>query len=162
MIADRIRLDRPASGLQRFEGRFGGHVYDLHRHKTCGIGLTLGGVQQFHYRGRLRASGARQLLVLHPDEAHGGPAGEGATFAYRMRFLDPAAVSAALDGASRPHIAEAVAVDATIGRLADLLTRCGDGGPRRRQGCVALRAVIRARDFLAAEQPPRALPTRAI
>ena len=51
-----------------FEGRyksdvstFGGHAYDLHRHETYGIGLTLYGVQQFHYRGSLRASRARQV-----------------------------------------------------------------------------------------------------
>lgn len=174
MIFDQIRLDRPTSGLQRLEGRFGGHAYDLHRHETYGIGLTLYGVQQFHYRGSLRASRARQVLVLHPDEAHDGHAGEGRAFAYRMLYLDPAAISQALDGASPPHVAEAVghdpetarvieeafvdfprpleplAVDATIGRLADLLARRGDGGPRRRRGIVALRAVTRARDFLVA------------
>lgn len=175
MIVDQIRLDRPTAGLQRLEGRFGGHAYDLHRHETYGVGLTLYGVQQFHYRGSLRASRARQVLVLHPDEAHDGHAGEGAAFAYRMLYLDPAAVSQALDTASPPHVAEAVghdpetakvieeafldfpqpleplAVDATIGRLADLLARRGDGGPRRRRGSLALRAVTQARDFLVAE-----------
>jgi AraC-like DNA-binding protein len=175
MTLDQIRLDRPASGLQRLEGRFGGHAYDLHRHETYGVGLTLYGVQQFHYRGSLRASRARQVLVLHPDEAHDGHAGEGRAFAYRMLYLDPAAVSQALDGASPPHVAEAVAhdtatarvieeafvdfprtleplaIDATIARIADLLARRGDGGPRRRRGSVALRAVRLARDFLVAE-----------
>ena len=175
MIVDQIRLDRPTSGLQRLEGRFGGHAYDLHRHETYGIGLTLYGVQQFHYRGSLRASRARQVLVLHPDEAHDGHAGEGGAFAYRMLYLDPAAVSQALDGASPPHVAEAVAhdaamarvieeafldfpqpleplaVDATIGRLADLLAQRGDGGSGRRHGRIALRAVTQARDFLVAE-----------
>lgn len=77
MIVDQIRLDRPTSGRQRLEARFGGHAYDLHRHETYGVGLTLYGVQQFHYRGSLRASRARQLLVLHPDKAHDGHAGEG-------------------------------------------------------------------------------------
>jgi len=175
MTSDQIRLDRPASGLQRLEGRFGGHAYDLHRHETYAVGLTLYGVQQFHYRGSLRASRARQVLVLHPDEAHDGHAGEGRAFAYRMLYLDPAAVSQALDGADPPHVADAVAhdpatatvieeafvdfphpleplaVDATIGRIADLLERRGDGGPRRRRGSVALRAVRQVRDFLVAE-----------
>lgn len=175
MNADQLRLDRPASGLQRLEARFGGHAYDLHRHETYGIGLTLYGVQQFHYRGSLRASRARQVLVLHPDEAHDGHAGEDGAFAYRMLYLDPASVSRALDGASPPYVAEAVAhdavtahaieeafadfpqpleplaVDATIGRLADLLARRGDGGPRRRHGSVALRAASLARDFLVAQ-----------
>lgn len=175
MSLDQIRLDRPASGLQRLEGRFGGHAYDLHRHETYGIGLTLYGVQQFHYRGSLRASRARQVLVLHPDEAHDGHAGEGGAFAYRMLYLDPASVSQALDGASPPHVTEAVAhdpatarvieeafvdfpqpleplaIDATIGRIADLLARRSDGGPRRGRGSVALRGVRLARDFLVAE-----------
>jgi AraC-like DNA-binding protein len=172
---DRIRLDRPTSGLQRLEGRFGGHAYDLHRHETYGVGLTLYGLQQFHYRGSLRASRAGQVLVLHPDEAHDGHAGEGRAFAYRMLYLDPASVSQALEGASPPHVTEAVAhdpatariigeafvdfprpleplaIDATIGRIADLLVRRGDGGPRRGRGSVALRAVRLARDFLVAE-----------
>lgn len=175
MTLDRIRLDRPTSGLQRLEGCFGGHAYDLHRHETYGVGLTLYGVQQFHYRGSLRASRARQVLVLHPDEAHDGHAGEGGAFAYRMLYLDPASVSQALDGASPPHVVEAVAydpviakvieeafvdfpqpleplaIDATIGRIADLLARRSDGGPRRGRGRVALRAVRLARDFLLAE-----------
>lgn len=175
MSLDHIRLDRPASGLQRLEGRFGGHAYDLHRHETYGVGLTLYGVQQFHYRGRLRASRARQVLVLHPDEAHDGHAGEGRAFAYRMLYLEPASVSEALDGASPPHVAEAVAhdpatarvieeafvdfpqpleplaIDATIGRIADLLERRGDGARTRRRASVALRAVRLARDLLVAE-----------
>lgn len=175
MSLDQIRLDRPASGLQRLEGRFGGHAYDLHRHETYGVGLTLYGVQQFHYRGSLRASLARQVLVLHPDEVHDGHAGEGRAFAYRMLYLDPASVSQALDGASPPHVAEAVAhdlatarvieeafldfpqpleplaIDTTICRIADLLAWRGDGGPRRGCASVALRAVRRARDFLVAE-----------
>lgn len=175
MNADQIRLDRPTAGLQRLEARFGGHAYDLHRHETYGIGLTLYGVQQFHYRGSLRASHARQVLVLHPDEAHDGHAGEGGAFAYRMLYLDPAAISRALDGASPPHVAEAVAhdeatahaieeafvdfpqpleplaIDGMIGRLADLLARRGDAGLHKPRGRVALRAAARARDFLVAE-----------
>jgi hypothetical protein len=45
MIVDQIRLDRPTSGRQRLEARFGGHAYDLHRHETSGVGLTLSGFQ---------------------------------------------------------------------------------------------------------------------
>ncbi len=175
MNADQIRLDRPTAGLQRLAARFGGHAYDLHRHETYGIGLTLYGVQQFHYRGSLRASHGGQVLVLHPDEPHDGHAGEGGAFAYRMLYLDPAAVSEALDGAGPPYVADAVArdeamasavaeafvdfpqaleplaVDALVGRFADLLARRSDGPPRRHRGSVALRAATRARDFLVAE-----------
>ncbi len=175
MTADQIRLDQPTAGLQRLAARFGGHAYDLHRHETYGIGLTLYGVQQFHYRGSLRASQARQVLVLHPDEPHDGHAGEGGAFAYRMLYLDPAAISQALDGASPPYVSETVAhdeatarvldeafvdfpqalepiaIDALIDRLADLMARRSDGKPRRPRGSVAQRAATQARDFLVAE-----------
>ena len=174
MNSDQIRLDRPAAGLQRLAARFGGHAYDPHRHETYGIGLTLHGVQQFNYRGSLRTSRARDVLVLHPDEAHDGHAGEGATFAYRMLYVDPAAISQALGGASPPFVTEVVApdaamaglideafadfpqsleplaIDATVARLADLLARRSDGHRRRRRGAAALPAVGRARDFLIA------------
>jgi hypothetical protein len=48
---DHIRFDRAESGLQRLAARFGGHAYDLHRHETYAVGLTLWGAQSFHYRG---------------------------------------------------------------------------------------------------------------
>jgi hypothetical protein len=39
--ADQIRFDEPATSLTRLAARFGGHAYDLHRHETYGVGLTL-------------------------------------------------------------------------------------------------------------------------
>ncbi|MFO1081084.1 MAG: AraC family transcriptional regulator [Reyranellaceae bacterium] len=119
MSPDRIRFDLPASGVQRLAARFGGHAFDSHRHETYGIGLTLWGAQSFHYRGALRTSRAGQVIVLHPDEAHDGHAGAETGFAYRMLYVDPAAVSQALDGAGPPFVAAAVTEDAV---LAGLLT----------------------------------------
>ncbi len=173
--SDRIRLDRPSSGLQRLAARFAGHAYDPHRHETYGIGLTLYGVQQFNYRGSLRASRAGDVLVLHPDEAHDGHAGEDGAFAYRMLYFDPAAISQALDGASPPFVGDVVArdagmaglideafadfprpleplaIDATVARMADLLERRSDGHRRRPAGATAARAIHRVREFLTAE-----------
>ncbi len=173
--ADRIRLDRPSSGLQRLAARFGGHAYDPHRHETYGIGLTLYGVQQFNYRGSLRTSRTGDVLVLHPDEAHDGHAGEDGAFAYRMLYLDPAAISQALDGASPPFVADVVArdtamaglidevfadfprpleplaIDATVARMADLLEQRSDSHRRRPSGATAARAVHQARELLVAE-----------
>ena len=37
--------------LERLEAYFGGHAYDPHRHDTYAVGITLAGVQSFHYRG---------------------------------------------------------------------------------------------------------------
>jgi AraC-like DNA-binding protein len=174
---DQIRFDPAQAGLQRLQARFGGHAYDLHRHETYAVGLTLWGAQSFHYRGALRTSCAGQVMVIHPDEAHDGHASADAGFAYRMLYVDPAAVSAALEGRPPPFVREVVAddpalaallrhafahfplalepiaVDAIVERLASLLTRRSDGLPGRHGTRTARRAVERARDFLVAEAP---------
>lgn len=174
MVNDQIRFDEPASGVQRLAARFGGHAYDIHRHETYGVGLTLWGAQSFHYRGALRTSRGGQVMVLHPDEAHDGHATVDAGFAYRMLYVDPAAVSAAIGGnppfvpevvaddpalagllreafADFPQALEPLAVDAVVERLAGRLAARSDDRPRARRTTVAHRAVSRARDFLAAE-----------
>ena len=174
MVNDQIRFDEPRSGVQRLAARFGGHAYDTHRHETYGVGLTLWGAQSFHYRGALRTSRGGQVMVLHPDEAHDGHATVDAGFAYRMLYVDPAAVSAAIGGhppfvpevvaddpvlagllreafADFPQALEPLAVDAVVERLAGRLAVRSDDRPRARGAVVAHRAVARARDFLAAE-----------
>jgi len=179
MNGDQIRFDEPRSGVQRLAARFGGHAYDTHRHETYGVGLTLWGAQSFHYRGALRTSRGGQVMVLHPDEAHDGHAandqrGIDAGFAYRMLYVDPAAVSAAIGGnppfvpevvaddpvlagllreafADFPQSLEPLAIDAVVERLAGRLAARSDDRPRARGSTVAHRAVTRARDFLAAE-----------
>jgi len=172
--SDRIRFDQPLAGLQRLSARFGGHAYDLHRHETYAVGLTLWGAQSFHYRGTMRTSRAGQVMIIHPDEAHDGHAGVDQGFAYRMLYVDPGAVSAALEGASPPFVPEVVtddavlaglleaafedfptpleplAQDALLGRLAERLAMRSDGR-RPRPSAIARRAVTLARDFLDTE-----------
>jgi AraC-like DNA-binding protein len=174
MMNDRIRFDEPRSGVQRLAARFGGHAYDIHRHETYGVGLTLWGAQSFHYRGALRTSRGGQVMVLHPDEAHDGHATVDAGFAYRMLYVDPAAVSAAIGGnppfvpevvaddpvladllreafADFPRSLEPLAIDTVVERLAGRLAARSDDRPSTHRAAVAHRAVARARDFLAAE-----------
>jgi len=179
--SDQIRFEPSHAGLQRLSARFGGHAYDLHRHETYAVGLTLWGAQSFHYRGALRTSAAGQVMVIHPDEAHDGHATVDAGFAYRMLYVDPASVTAALDGAAPPFVRDVVAddpalgrllreafaqfpqvleplaIDAIVARLAELLSARSDSAPKRRTGKTAHRAahhaVGRARDFLVAEAP---------
>jgi AraC-like DNA-binding protein len=180
MTTDQIRIDESQAGLQRLTARFGGHAYDLHRHETYAVGLTLWGAQSFHYRGALQTSSAGQVMVIHPDEAHDGHAGVDAGFAYRMLYVDPAAISAALGGSAAPFVTEVVAddaalarllreafadfprtleplaVDAVVARLAELLAARSDAPVRRRDAVAhraANRAVRRAREFLVAEAP---------
>ena len=172
---DHIHFESPQARLQRLTARFGGHAYDLHRHETYAVGLTLWGAQSFQYRGSLRTSSGGQVMVIHPDEAHDGHAGVDQGFAYRMLYVDPAAVSAALDGANPPFVPEVVAddpaladllreafadfpqpleplaVDAVVERLAARLAARSDDRPRARSSTTAHRAVARAREFLAAE-----------
>ena len=175
MSVDRIRFDEWQAGLTRLAAQFGGHAYDLHRHDTYAVGLTLWGAQSFHYRGSLQTSRGGQVMVIHPDEAHDGHASVDNGFAYRMLYVDPASVSAALDGASPPFVPDVVAddpalaellreafadfpqaleplaVDAVVERLADLLAARSDDCVRSRRSATAHRAVARAREFLAAE-----------
>jgi AraC-like DNA-binding protein len=174
--SDQIRLDEPRPGLQRLTAQFGGHAYDLHRHETYAVGLTLWGAQSFHYRGALRTSGEGQVMVIHPDEAHDGHAGVDAGFAYRMLYVDPAPIGAALGGTTQPFVPdvvaddpalarllrdafadfpralEPIAVDAVVARLAELLQARSDA-PRPLRTAIAQRAVDRVRDFLIAEAP---------
>jgi AraC-like DNA-binding protein len=175
MTEDLIRFDEPCTGLQRLAARFAGHAYDTHRHETYGVGLTLWGAQSFHYRGALRTSREGQVMVLHPDEAHDGHAGVDDGFAYRMLYIDPAAVSLALEGASPPFVPEVVAddpvladllreafadfprpleplaVDAVVERVAGRLAARSDAQAPSRRNPIAHRAVVRSREFLAAE-----------
>ena len=186
MIApDHIRFDEPHSGLQRLAARFGGHAYDLHRHETYAVGLTMRGVQVFHYRGTQRASRAGQVVVLHPDEAHDGHAGSAGGFEYRMLYVDPGSIAAALGGAPPPFVPDAVAndpalaavlyeafgefpraleplaVDAIIERLAQGLGARGDTGKQPTRRATAHRAARRARDFLMADAT-RAIASREL
>lgn len=174
MDGDQIRFDEPHAALQRLAARFGGHAYDLHRHETYAVGLTLWGAQSFHYRGALQTSSGGQVMVIHPDEAHDGHASVDAGFAYRMLYVDPASVSAALGGkppfvpdvvahdpvlsgllreafADFPQPLEPIAVDAVVERLADRLAARSDDRPRARSTAIAHRAITRAAEFLATE-----------
>jgi AraC-like DNA-binding protein len=169
---DFLRQDEPAPGFRRLAAHFHGHAYDPHRHDCYAVGVTLAGVQEFQYRGAIRASSAGQTMVLHPDEAHDGHAGIEDGFTYRMIYVDPALVCAALDGAPPPFVRDVVAkddelaaiiaeafedfpnalapmaVDATIARLADTLDRRSDRRPASPGARHSFAAAERARQLL--------------
>src|SRR5262249_55059242 len=105
---DFLIVDPPTAGLQRLHARFSGHAYDRHRHETYEIGATEPGLQCFHYRGAAGASTMDQVIVIHPDEAHDGHAGSPGGFAYRMLYVDPALIAAALSGRTLPFVGEPV------------------------------------------------------
>ena len=109
VAGDWMRIAPSARGLERVEAFFSGHGFDPHRHDTYAIGFTTRGVQSFRYRGASAVSLPGQVFVLHPDETHDGHAGTSTGFRYRILYLDPGAVRAALGGAARlPFVGEAV------------------------------------------------------
>ncbi|WP_439573260.1 AraC family transcriptional regulator [Phreatobacter sp.] len=113
-----IRTAPFCAGIERIEACFTGHAYDPHRHDTYAIGVTLSGVQSFTYRGSGRDSLAGQAIVLHPDEVHDGRCGGGPAFAYRMAYVEPRLIGAALaglgGGPGLPFIASPVTSDARV------------------------------------------------
>ncbi|GAB2179634.1 AraC family ligand binding domain-containing protein [Dongia sp. agr-C8] len=176
-MADFLTTDSPMPGLERLEARFQGHAYDLHRHETYAIGLTLDGAQGFRYRGAAQVSRTGQIMVLHPDEQHDGHAAVPDGFSYRMIYVDPALITRALehDGMrSLPFVADAVtqdrviatliheafadfpgrldplAGDALLAGLADALLRRARQEPRR-PPARPRHALLRVRDYLDAE-----------
>ncbi|MEX0301173.1 MAG: AraC family transcriptional regulator [Leisingera sp.] len=123
---DWLREAPAQDGLTRIEAFFGGHAYTPHRHDTYAIGYTLHGVQSFRYRGARTDSTAGRIMVIHPDELHDGQAGCAAGFRYRMMYVAPSMIRAALGphAAALPFVSEAVFSDPRL--LPALHAACGD------------------------------------
>lgn len=173
--ADDVGIDvaPPSSGLERIGARFFGTGYAPHRHDTYSLGITLRGVQTFTYRGARRASMPGQIIVLHPDELHDGAAGTEDGLSYRMLYLEPALLQAALPqgSASLPFVrdpvlsdpdfrqilalllndldseVEALQRDAFIAATADALCR-HSGLPAQRRTSADARAINRVRAYI--------------
>jgi AraC-like DNA-binding protein len=98
-----------ADGIERLEAHLHGQAYAPHRHDTYAIGITLSGHQTFRFRGEQWHCMPGQCHILHPDETHDGAAANDAGFAYRIIYVDPALVQAALGGRALPFVAHPVA-----------------------------------------------------
>jgi AraC-like DNA-binding protein len=154
-------------GVERFEAAVAGRGFAPHRHDCYAVGLTLSGVQRFHYRGATWAGLPGQVHVLHPDELHDGEPGTAAGFAYRMVYLDPALVGAALGGGTLPFVAtplldgvdpspwdfaaplDALAAQDLVLALSELLA--GAAGRRAKVVVLDLPALGRVRERIAVE-----------
>ncbi|MGD1877157.1 MAG: AraC family transcriptional regulator [Kiloniellaceae bacterium] len=104
-----LRYRASAPGLDWAEAAFVGHRFSPHRHDTYAIGVTTRGVQAFTYRGAARASCPGDAFVLHPDELHDGGPGGAEGFGYKIVYVDPACIAAALGGTALPFVADPVA-----------------------------------------------------
>ncbi|CAN7508142.1 AraC family transcriptional regulator [Rhizobium sp. LjRoot254] len=116
---DHIIHDAGISGLERIDVSISRYTYEPHRHDTYGIGVTLEGVQTFNYRGARRISTSGKCIILHPDEVHDGAAGDETGLHYRMFYLDPALLGAALAplGETLPFVSTPVIEDAELQQL---------------------------------------------
>ena len=91
-----MRSRAPVECVELLQAWFGGRAFSRHRHDAYAIGVTDSGAQVFDYRGRVECSTAGEVVVLHPDEAHDGRAGDGAGFGYRIVYVEPARIAAAV------------------------------------------------------------------
>jgi AraC-like DNA-binding protein len=175
---NRIRVGCGSAGIERLEARLLGQAFAPHRHDTYAIGMTLSGVQTFHYRGARRYCLPGQCHVLHPDERHDGGAGTETGFGYRIVYIDPALVQQALGGKALPFVSDPIvepsvfrdALPSALWRLeepiddvaqieivtavADLLDRAARAG-NRKQGSLRLASLLRVRDLIAADPTAR-------
>lgn len=109
-------LARAPGEIERIEACFSGAAFAPHRHDTYAIGITLGGVQSFDYRGSPRHSQPGQLVVLHPDELHDGRAGDDTPFRYRTAYIAPALIQDVLGGRPLPFVEGGVSSDPRLKR----------------------------------------------
>lgn len=168
---DWVQAAPPWPGLDRIDAWFADQAYEPHRHDTYALGVTIAGVQRFHYRGAPRHSLPGQVIVLHPDELHDGAAGSAAGLRYRMMYVEPRLVAEALGGRPLPFVASPVLDDATmahwllaalddldqplddllaqevLAQLAEALAKHA-GAPVRRPSLLAWRQVRRMREML--------------
>jgi len=176
---DWIRNKDLGRGIELLEAWFQGYAFDKHCHDTYAIGLTECGVQSFAYRGVMEFSTAGKVVVLHPDELHDGHAGDDTGFGYKILYVDPALIQAALRslfktrselpfvpqpvstnsclaGAVRSAFCgnlEPLAIDGLVLALAEGLVEEDPCIRHRRPGRnLDLPAVERARQFLDAEK----------
>jgi AraC-like DNA-binding protein len=169
----------PAGGVELLRAWFAGPAYAKHRHDTYAVCVTDCGVQLFDYRGAAHVSTPGQVVVLYPDEAHDGRAGTAEGFGYRITYVEPALLSAALLAicgrpCPLPFVREAVSTNVMLARavngafLSPLESLAADslvlelangllagerrGGPPAASPRVDLPALRRARAFLDAER----------
>ena len=91
-----VRGRGPVGGVELLRAWFRGRAFVRHRHDTYAIGVTEAGLQVFDYRGRVERSVPGDVVVLHPDEAHDGRAGGDDGFGYRIVYVEPARIAAAV------------------------------------------------------------------
>ncbi len=159
--------------IDRAHAFFDGVAFSPHRHDTYAVGLTTHGVQSFGYRGADRHSCAGDAFVIQPDERHDGRQGTEGGYGYRIAYLAPAQIAAALVGAALggralPHVDGAVSRDPRlIAAVAGLFPDAGEDAGDAADDLHATGAIVRLADTMArlgcaTARRPGPLDTRAM
>lgn len=104
-----FRQRSAGDAVETWDVTLDGVGFDRHRHETYGIGVTLSGVQRFYYRGGHHAGLVGQWHILHPGELHDGMPGDAHGIAYRIFYVDPAAIRAAGGLTALPFVRDPIA-----------------------------------------------------
>ena len=116
------------AAIERVTNRLVGAAFSPHRHDTYTVALTTCGVQAFNYRGEIRYSLPGQVLILHPDELHGGHCCDDAGFSYRAAYIPPAHIRAVIGSVELPFVANGVSTNpALVAAALNMVTDCADG-----------------------------------
>ncbi|HJZ77332.1 MAG TPA: AraC family transcriptional regulator [Vicinamibacterales bacterium] len=99
--AERVRWARGSEGIELLEAAFDTFTYDRHTHDTYAIGVTLHGVQRFSCRNATHDSTPGHVMVINPGEAHDGRSGTAGGYMYRMFYVRPDILGAALEDVAR-------------------------------------------------------------
>ena len=168
-----ILREAAGPGVERAQVQLRGFGYSPHRHDTYAIGVTTTGVQVFNYRGTRQVCMPGELHLLHPDEVHDGGPGTAEGFSYRILYLAPELIGAALGGAPLPFVARPVQPltpawlpllaflrpgdalddlgrDTLLATVADLLLELGDGADRPLSRAIDRPAMERVRAYIRA------------
>ncbi|MER7131783.1 AraC family transcriptional regulator [Streptosporangium saharense] len=73
-------------GVDLLKARYVTHRFTRHAHEGYAIGVILSGVEEFDYRGSRHRAGAGSVVLVDPDQAHNGHAGEPDGWSYRMLY----------------------------------------------------------------------------
>ncbi|UAJ79883.1 AraC family transcriptional regulator [Leifsonia sp. ZF2019] len=162
-----FRRRSAGDAVETWDVTLDGVGFARHRHETYGIGVTLSGVQRFFYRGEHHAGLAGEWHILHPGELHDGMPGDAAGIAYRIFYVDPAAIREAGGVRALPFVRDPIARPGMlplpspaaiarwssphddlqeaeiVGALARMLVTASDGPSPTRSRHVDLPAVLR-------------------
>ncbi|MEV7007672.1 AraC family transcriptional regulator [Streptosporangium sp. NPDC051022] len=73
-------------GVDLLRARYVTHRFTRHAHDAYAIGVIVSGVEEFDYRGARHRAGAGSVVLVDPDQAHTGHAGEPGGWTYRMLY----------------------------------------------------------------------------